>query len=36
MVDQTVARVLDLFGVETPSLRRWQGLAESLREDDPV
>lgn len=24
MVDQSVARVLDLFGIESPSLRRWR------------
>lgn len=27
MVDQTVARVLDLVGVESPLLRRWPGMA---------
>ena len=26
MVDQTVGRVLDLFGIDTPPLRRWQGI----------
>lgn len=26
MVDQTVARVLDLLGIESPLLRRWSGL----------
>jgi 4-hydroxy-3-polyprenylbenzoate decarboxylase len=26
MVDQTVARVLDLAGIETPLLRRWTGI----------
>ena len=26
MIDQTVGRVLDLFGVETGLVRRWQGL----------
>jgi len=26
MVDQTVGRVLDLFGVDTGLVRRWQGL----------
>lgn len=28
MVDQTVGRVLDLFDVESPRLRRWPGLRE--------
>ncbi len=28
MVDQTVGRVLDLFDVESPRLRRWTGLRE--------
>jgi polyprenyl P-hydroxybenzoate/phenylacrylic acid decarboxylase-like protein len=26
MVDQTVARLLDLIGIESPSLRRWRGM----------
>jgi polyprenyl P-hydroxybenzoate/phenylacrylic acid decarboxylase-like protein len=26
MVDQTVARLLDLLGLEAPSIRRWQGI----------
>ena len=26
MVDQTVGRVLDLFDIDTPPLRRWQGI----------
>jgi 3-polyprenyl-4-hydroxybenzoate decarboxylase len=26
MVDQTVARVLELVGIETPGLTRWAGL----------
>jgi polyprenyl P-hydroxybenzoate/phenylacrylic acid decarboxylase-like protein len=26
MVDHTVARVLDLFGIRSPKLRRWQGM----------
>jgi polyprenyl P-hydroxybenzoate/phenylacrylic acid decarboxylase-like protein len=26
MVDHTVARVLDLFGIHSPKLRRWQGM----------
>jgi len=30
MVDQTLGRVLDLFGVDTQAVRRWQGLADSL------
>jgi polyprenyl P-hydroxybenzoate/phenylacrylic acid decarboxylase-like protein len=29
MIDQTVARVLDLLGIESGLLRRWQGLAPS-------
>ncbi|WP_428102414.1 UbiX family flavin prenyltransferase [Candidatus Rariloculus sp.] len=28
MVDQTVGRVLDLFGIDSPLLRRWEGLRE--------
>jgi 4-hydroxy-3-polyprenylbenzoate decarboxylase len=32
MVDQTVGRVLDLFGLESPALRRWEGLAEETRQ----
>jgi 4-hydroxy-3-polyprenylbenzoate decarboxylase len=26
MIDHTVARVLDLFGIRSPKLRRWQGM----------
>jgi 3-polyprenyl-4-hydroxybenzoate decarboxylase len=26
MVDQTVGRVLELVGVESPLLKRWEGL----------
>lgn len=26
MIDQTVARVLELIGIESPRLKRWQGL----------
>jgi len=26
MVDHTVARVLDLFGIRSPRLHRWQGM----------
>jgi 4-hydroxy-3-polyprenylbenzoate decarboxylase len=33
MVDQTVGRVLDLFGIDVPSLRRWHGLARSVTDD---
>ena len=33
MVDQTVGRVLDLFDIDAPSLRRWQGLAQFLKVD---
>jgi polyprenyl P-hydroxybenzoate/phenylacrylic acid decarboxylase-like protein len=28
MVGHTVARVLDLYGIETPKLSRWQGMKE--------
>ena len=28
MVDQTVGRVLDLFGVDSPRLRRWTGIRD--------
>jgi 4-hydroxy-3-polyprenylbenzoate decarboxylase len=30
MVDQTVARALDLIGIESPLLRRWAGV-EALK-----
>ncbi len=33
MVDQTIARVLDLVGLEPSGLRRWSGLNESRRRD---
>jgi len=26
MIDHSVARVLDLFGIRSPKLRRWQGM----------
>lgn len=33
MVDQTAARVVDLFGIEAPALRRWAGIkGEAARE----
>jgi 4-hydroxy-3-polyprenylbenzoate decarboxylase len=31
MVDHTLGRVLDLFGIETGAVRRWGGIAEALR-----
>ena len=31
VVDQTVCRALDLFGLEMPQARRWAGSAERLR-----
>jgi polyprenyl P-hydroxybenzoate/phenylacrylic acid decarboxylase-like protein len=31
IVNHTVGRVLDLFGVEHESIRRWQGMKEGLR-----
>jgi 4-hydroxy-3-polyprenylbenzoate decarboxylase len=31
MVDQTVARVLDLIGIDSPMLRRWSGIETSNR-----
>jgi len=31
MVTHTVARALDVLGVETPAVHRWRGLAESTR-----
>jgi 4-hydroxy-3-polyprenylbenzoate decarboxylase len=31
MVDHTLGRVLDLFGIETGAVRRWQGVAGALR-----
>jgi 4-hydroxy-3-polyprenylbenzoate decarboxylase len=33
LVDQTVGRILDLFDLDAPSLRRWAGLKGSLGED---
>lgn len=33
LVDQTVGRILDLFDIEAPALRRWSGLKGSLGED---
>jgi polyprenyl P-hydroxybenzoate/phenylacrylic acid decarboxylase-like protein len=33
LVDQTVGRILDLFDLDAPSLRRWTGLKASLTED---
>jgi polyprenyl P-hydroxybenzoate/phenylacrylic acid decarboxylase-like protein len=32
LVAHTVARVLDLFGIESPKLKRWQGMKESPAE----
>lgn len=32
LVDQTVGRVLDLFGLESARLRRWEGLGRSAAE----
>jgi len=26
MIDQTVGRVLDLFGIDSPLVRRWSGV----------
>lgn len=34
MVDQTVGRVLDLFGVDSPLVRRWSGM-RAAREFEP-
>ena len=34
LVGHTVARVLDLFGIHSPRLARWQGLKESRPERD--
>jgi 4-hydroxy-3-polyprenylbenzoate decarboxylase len=31
MVEQTIARVLELVGIESPLLRRWSGLAPTDR-----
>lgn len=31
MIDQTVARALDLVGIETPGLRRWSGMEASAQ-----
>jgi len=32
MVDQTVGRVLDLFGIESPLVRRWTGVRDDARD----
>lgn len=34
LVAHTVARVLDLFGIHSPTLARWQGMKESRPERD--
>ena len=33
MVDQSVGRVLDLLGIESPLVRRWGGLKDELAEE---
>jgi flavin prenyltransferase len=33
MVDQTVGRVLDLFDLESPQVKRWGGLREDVGDD---
>jgi 4-hydroxy-3-polyprenylbenzoate decarboxylase len=33
LVDQTVGRILDLFDIDSPGLRRWSGLKGSFGED---
>jgi flavin prenyltransferase len=35
LVDHTVGRVLDLFGLDLPSLRRWNGFRESPLDRTP-
>jgi len=35
LVDHTVGRVLDLFGLDLPSLKRWNGFRESTQERTP-
>jgi 4-hydroxy-3-polyprenylbenzoate decarboxylase len=32
VVDQTVGRLLDLFDIDTPAVRRWSGLSNAVRE----
>lgn len=34
MVDHTLGRVLDLFGIETGRVKRWTGIADALRTPD--
>jgi flavin prenyltransferase len=36
LVDHTVGRVLDLFGLETPQLRRWEGMRAETPTPIPV
>jgi 3-polyprenyl-4-hydroxybenzoate decarboxylase len=35
MIDQTVARVLALFDIESPLLRRWDGLKSAKNPQQP-
>ena len=32
LIDHTVGRVLDLFGLELPSLKRWNGFRQSTQD----
>ncbi len=34
MVDHTLGRVLDLFGIETGAVKRWEGIADAMRTPD--
>ncbi len=34
MVDHTLGRVLDLFGIETPLVRRWSGSSRASTEEE--
>ena len=36
LIDHTVGRVLDLFGLETPQLRRWAGMGAGDKPPGPV
>ncbi len=33
LVDHAAGRILDLFGIDTPDMQRWPGLAEARRRD---
>jgi flavin prenyltransferase len=36
IIDHSVARVLDLFGIDVPMLKRWEGPGSAVRRPGPV